>query len=179
MKFRFVHVPRFHRPFFSGCISGLVPFPCSCKEPGCESISGVWCGILWANQERYIQIILDLISRYFRMLPSGFQRGCTFVPTMHAGSLPLPSPQHLSPFVFLMIKTGWWWGWVKAVVICIPLTPKDVEYFVFLMLVCYLCFSSWELYSVLQFMFSLRCSFSQCLVFEIMSVPDTSLLSDV
>lgn len=66
-----------------------------------------------------------------------------------------------------MIKTGWWWGRVKAVAICIPLMPKDVEYFVFLMLVCYLCFSSWELSSVLQFMFSLRCSFSRCLVFEI------------
>lgn len=107
------------------------------------------------------------------MIPSGFQRGCTFVPTMHAGSLPSHSPQHLSPFVFLMIKTGWWWGWAKAVVICIPLMPKDVEYFVFLMLVCYLCFSSWELYSVLQFMFTLRCSFSWCLVFEILCLSQT------
>lgn len=41
MKFRFVHVPHFHRPFFSWWTSGLVPFPCSCREPGCESISGV------------------------------------------------------------------------------------------------------------------------------------------
>lgn len=83
IKFHFVHVPYFHRPFFSWWTSGLVPFPCCHSRNRCESISGVWCGILWANRERYIQIVLDLVSRCFRMFPSDFPplyQQCTRAP---------------------------------------------------------------------------------------------------